>query len=135
MQTPTSILVVDTDAQSRAAVVSLLRDHGYAADEAHNGVDGILQARARPPALVILDPWPFVAAAAQLLVRIHELEPRVGVLVLTTVDRPASRLQPQGVRALRYLEKPCSAERLLAEVRQLLETSPGIDVAASGEAR
>jgi DNA-binding response OmpR family regulator len=114
------LLVVDPDHGCRTSLAALLRDCGYPVAEARDEVEGIRVARECSPALVILDPWPFVSAAAQMLERIQGLRPGTEVLVLTSETRASMRRLARLSGAALVLEKPCSPADLLAEVNRLL---------------
>ncbi len=49
------VLVVDDEAPMRSVLRTLLVSHGYVVTEAENGHDGIAQAAARNPDIVLLD--------------------------------------------------------------------------------
>lgn len=117
------VLIVDPDDGSRTSLASLLRDCGLSVYEAPTGIEGAELARQRVPALVIVDPWPFVPAEAQMVERIRGEHPETQVLVLTTSLRPLLRLKSR-LPGIRCLEKPCSPASLLAEVERLLDRTP-----------
>ncbi len=49
------VLVIEDDRGIREAVVDLLAGEGYEVAEAANGVEGLREARARRPSLIVLD--------------------------------------------------------------------------------
>jgi len=52
---PTSVLVVDDDANIRRMMIAALRRDGYAFSEAANGKEALDIMRAQPPSVVVLD--------------------------------------------------------------------------------
>ena len=49
------VLVIEDDRAIREAVAEVLSMEGYVVTEAGNGVEGLREARARPPSLIVLD--------------------------------------------------------------------------------
>src|SRR5438552_653318 len=53
--TGNTVLIVDDDSSTRAAIATILADAGYATREADSGADALRAARSEAPALVLLD--------------------------------------------------------------------------------
>lgn len=49
------VLVIEDDEAIREAVAEVLAAEGYEVTEAANGLEGLHEARARPPSLIVLD--------------------------------------------------------------------------------
>ena len=120
MESTPPLLVVDADDGSRTSLAALLRECGYPVLEARNGVEGLQVSRGHAPALVIVDPWPFVSAAAQMVERIQDDRPGTEVLMLTSEPFRVRRSRSRFEGIARCLDKPCSADELLAEVVRLV---------------
>jgi DNA-binding response OmpR family regulator len=118
-----SILLVDADDGARGSLAELLRECGYGVKEARTGAEGLQLARADVPALLIVDPWPSVSAAAQLIGQVKRFErgSRVPVLILSSVARPYFRSGSPLSPPPRFLSKPIPAYELLTEIGNLLE--------------
>ena len=114
------VLVVDDDEDSRLICRELLTHHGYRVVEADNGIDGIAQAKALRPDLVIVDlhlpKRDGIEVVRELLADDGQSPP----ILLYTADviRSREHLQADGVAGL--LIKPCSTHRVLQEVQRLI---------------
>lgn len=130
------ILAIDDDPLTLHIVERVLSKHGYEVFTALNGHDGLAQARALKPDLVILDIMMPGLDGFQVCRRLRE-DPEtavITVLMLTArgaIDQPASdpvdfaqrvRDQLQGYRAgaSDFLSKPVKAAVLVERVRSLL---------------
>lgn len=122
MQHPPELLLVDADDGSRAALAALLRGCGFAVAEARNGAEGLQVAHESDPAVVILDPWPFVSAAVRMVERLRESRPGTQVLVLTSRTEGGRNARARFATA-RCLERPCPEAEILFEVARLLDAS------------
>ncbi len=116
------ILVVDDNADIREYVASLLRD-SYVVQTAVDGVDGLAQARALPPDLVLTDVMMPRMDGFELLAALQADPTTVGVPVLMLSARAGEEGTLQGLDAGAddYLVKPFTARELLARVRSNLE--------------
>lgn len=120
MRRPT-ILIVDSYHGSRRALGDLLRESGYPVFEAPNGVDGLRLAREIVPALVLVALWPFFSSSVQMVERLRESPrtERTDVLVLTSAVSTQHRNRALAAGCAGFLEKPCDADGVLAEVRRI----------------
>ena len=123
---PPTLLVVDSDHGSRRALGDLLRECGYSVFEAPNGVDGLRLAREVAPALVIADLWPFFSASVQMVEQLRDggRPDRTDVLVLTSAASTHHRNRAVEAGCAGFLEKPCRADEVLAEVRRSISPAP-----------
>jgi two-component system, chemotaxis family, chemotaxis protein CheY len=117
-----TVLVVDDDADIRAAVREVLEDAGYAVIVAEDGQQAFEYLAHRPaPDCVVLDLWMPVMdgwslASEVLMGRL----PTVPILVVTAANAQFAYPVPP-----RYvLRKPFNPERLLHLVAELVETQP-----------
>ena len=121
MQPQKCVLVVDDDEDSRLICRELLTYHGYLVAEADNGADGIDQARAISPDLVIVDLRLPERNGIDVVRALRAADaPQRPQVVIYTADILASRLclETEGVAGL--LIKPCPTTRILQEVERLI---------------
>jgi DNA-binding response OmpR family regulator len=119
-----SLLIVDSYQGSRRALGDFLRDCGYEVHEAHNGMEGLRLVNEVKPALVIVDLWPFFSASVHMVERLRRGargEP-IEVLVLTSAVSSQHKGRALAAGCAGFLEKPCPAEEVLAEVRRILDS-------------
>jgi DNA-binding response OmpR family regulator len=114
------ILVVDDDSHMREAIRLTLEDEGFEVETASDGKQALRRARARPPALVVLDlQLPAVdgaAVAVQLEAVLGDLPP---ILLITADDR--GEVKARRIGAYACLRKPFNLDDLLALIRHGLE--------------
>jgi signal transduction histidine kinase len=116
------ILVVDDDADGRAACAAVLERSGYRVREAADGRACLDAARERPPRLVVLDVTMPGIDGLETLRRLRAAGHDTPVILLT-----GSRLDAQSIGvglelgAEEYLPKPVRPEELTARVRALLK--------------
>jgi signal transduction histidine kinase len=116
---PTSVLVVEDDADIREALSGLLTEEGYSVNVCANGLDALTYLRAGRPADVIvldlmmpvMDGWQFRV----LQKRDPELAP-IPVLALSADGTPKAA----AIDAAAYLKKPVSYEALLNALERTL---------------
>jgi DNA-binding NarL/FixJ family response regulator len=122
-----SALVVDPDAEARAAVRDLLVRIGLPVLEVADGETALAAAEAAPPQLVILEVrLPGLGGYETC----RELRERFGdqvVIVFVSGDRtePSDRTAGLLLGADDYLAKPLHADELLARIRSLLRRRAG----------
>jgi len=112
------LLVVDLEPASRSALADLLRDCGYVVREA-GSPDDLPGDGELLPALVILDPGPFVAAA---LGAVRAMAARPGapaVLVLSATSGDDGALTG-AAGCVECLAKPCSPADLIGAVQRIV---------------
>jgi two-component system phosphate regulon response regulator PhoB len=116
------ILIIEDD----AALVELLRYNlaraDFAVDAAGDGAEGLLKARERPPALIVLD-WmlPQVSGIEVCRHLRRDAATRaIPILMLTAKGEVADRVRGLEAGADDYLAKPFSPNELVARVRAVL---------------
>jgi DNA-binding NtrC family response regulator len=117
---PPKILVADDDDDMRRVLRGLLEPFGEVV-EARDGAQALRLLRASPLRLMLLDVVMPELGGIEVLQAAREIAPAVPVLMLTgEADVAMAKLALEcGARA--YITKPFDIDRLLAEVRRLLE--------------
>jgi PAS domain S-box-containing protein len=119
-----TILVVDDDPASRSMLVRIVRDAGWNAVEAENGLEALTRLEEVQPALILLDLVMPEMDGFALAARLRE-DPqwsRVPVIVVTGKDLTAedrARLNGYVARVLR--KQDVGSEGLVAELRALIK--------------
>ena len=116
------ILVVDDELPSREMIAATLQTHGYEALLAKDGLDALDLFRLNQQRidLVVTDMAMPVMDGATLIRALRATKPGIRLLALTgMVDYPWG-VQPTGSADVQLLEKPCTAEDLLAKVHRAL---------------
>ena len=120
-----TILIVDHDRESRAALAGLLARAGFSPFEAGSGEEALAAARATEPALVLLEvALPDVGGYEVCRALRDEFGSELPIVFVSgerreSVDRAAGIL----IGADDYIVKPFDPQELLARVRRLLERS------------
>ena len=121
------VLVIDDDPIYVKTTKVILEAHGYLVDSAPDGVQGLTKIIEGKPDLVLLDvmmDWPLegVNVSREMMER-PELQ-RIPIIMITSIRsseyRGAFPLD-EYLHIDSWLDKPCSAEKLLAEVKKTLE--------------
>ncbi|HKY63183.1 MAG TPA: response regulator [bacterium] len=110
------ILVVDDEAAIRKFLKVSLEAQGFKVEEAVNGNEGITQAIAVRPDLIILDLGLPDMEGFEVLSRLREWS-KVPVIVLTVRDAEEDKVRALDGGADDYLTKPFSVPELLARIR------------------
>ncbi|MEU7054963.1 response regulator transcription factor [Streptomyces sp. NPDC046197] len=125
------ILVVEDDAEVRAALEDGLAVEGYEVRCAADGLAALSETAARQPDVIVTDVMMPVLDGLALCRRLRALGDRTPILVLTALDAVSERVDGLDAGADDYLVKPFALDELTARVRALLRrTSP--DPAESG---
>jgi len=114
------ILIVDGDAQLRAALTAALTQDGHEVEVASSGASGIALARASSPSIVILEYVLPDMNGADLCRQLHEVASvRPLLLVLTTALSEEDRVAAFEAGCDDYVTKPHSMRELLLRVRAI----------------
>ena len=117
---PTTLLVVDDEAQIRKFLRVSLTAHGYAVSEARTGAEALAEAaREPPPALMILDLGLPDIDGQEVLTRLRGWSD-MPVLVLSVRAGEREKVSALDHGADDYVTKPFGVAELLARVRVLL---------------
>ena len=117
-----TILLVEDNPDVRAYVKTHLARH-YHLDEAADGVEGLEQARRRPPDLIISDVM-MPRMDGYALCRTIKTDPdlnHIPVILLTAKAGEESKVEGLETGADDYIYKPFSADELLARAENLIE--------------
>ena len=114
------LLVVEDNEKVASLVERGLREEGYAADVAHDGMDGIFKARVYDYDLLILDIMLPGKNGYEIVRDLRAEERSVPVLMLTARDATEDVVQGLDAGADDYLTKPFSLDELMARVRALV---------------
>ena len=86
---PKTVLVADDNEKNRKLLRDVLQHRGYRTVEAETGEEGIELARARHPALVLMDIQLPGINGIEALRRLVELQPEIRGLIMTDWSRAA----------------------------------------------
>ncbi len=109
-----SILVVEDDVRALDALTDLLEASGYTVQRAQNGREALVQARDRPPAMILLDLSMPVMDGWEFM-RQQRLEPEIANIPVVVITALVSAI-PAGAKAL--VTKPINVNRLMSLVEK-----------------
>ena len=113
------VLVVEDEKKLARLIARVLREEGYAPEEAYDGRDGLSRALSEDFDLLVLD-WMLPDRSGTQIVRaLRAAEIGVPVLMLTARDQIEDRVEGLDAGADDYLPKPFAFPELLARVRAL----------------
>ena len=121
---PSTILVIDDEAQIRKFLRISLAAQGYRVLEAGNGSEGLAQAALAKPDLVVLDLGLPDLDGKQVLLQLREWS-QVPVLVLSVRASEGEKVLALDGGANDYVTKPFAIQEFLARVRVLLRQAAG----------
>jgi DNA-binding NtrC family response regulator len=117
------ILIIDDEQEIRESLEQLLRLEGYQADSASTGEEGLKRIEGGVFDLVLLDINLPDRDGLDLLKSIKRDSPEVGVIMITAYDSSQMAFQASKQGAESYVTKPWDNDKLLLEVRNLLDKS------------
>jgi len=119
----TMIMIVDDDANIRAALKYRFEKENFTVRLAKNGVDALVQIGREPPDLVILDLMMPEMNGLKLLSHLRENPQTVStpVIVLTALGRTPFYEKTRELGAAGLVTKPFSPRHLVQEVKRVLE--------------
>lgn len=120
MTPPAKILVVDDDADVRAAFRRALAHANFEVVECENGREALEREPLEQPVLILLDVDMPELGGRETLAELRRRGCTRPVLIVTHVDDEASRVLGLELGADDYIGKPCSAAELVARVRAVL---------------
>jgi two-component system chemotaxis response regulator CheY len=114
-------LVIDDSRAMRLILKRMLRELGFAVDEAANGREGLNQLTVTPPRLVLLD-WNMPEMSGIEFLQAMRQPPYAStakVLMVTTESEVAQVIRALGAGADEYLMKPFTKEAVLDKLHLL----------------
>ncbi|SPE29448.1 fused response regulator of ato opeon, in two-component system with AtoS: response regulator; sigma54 interaction protein [Acidobacteriia bacterium SbA2] len=118
-----SVLIIDDEQEIRESILELLRMEGYSADAAPTAEEGLKKVEGGVFDLVLLDINLPDRNGLELLKVIKHEAPEVGVIMITAYDSSQMAFQASREGAESYITKPWDNDKLLLEVRNLLDKS------------
>jgi two-component system, OmpR family, response regulator len=118
------ILVVEDEPELLSVIARVLREDGYAVDEAADGEDGLYKATAWDYDAIVLDLMLPKVDGFSVLARLRRKR-KTPVLILTARDAVKDRVRGLDVGADDYLVKPFDISELKARLRALIRRSAG----------
>ncbi|MEL7539132.1 MAG: response regulator transcription factor [Pseudomonadota bacterium] len=119
------LLVVEDDADLRAALADELRGAGFALELAADGEEGLYFAEEYPIDLAVIDLGLPKLPGIDIIRRIRESGKTYPILILTARDRWQDKVDGLSAGADDYVAKPFHVEELLARINALLRRSGG----------
>ena len=116
-----TLLVVDDQKNLRATTALLLRNQGYAVDEAENGADALTRFSTTSYDLVLSDLRMDPVDGLELLRRIQELPHPAQVILMTGYGTIDSAVEAMRIGAADYLTKPFKPDELVIRIARALE--------------
>ncbi len=114
------VLVIEDEQRLAHYLQKGLEEHGFAADVAPNGEEGLFSAHVNEYDVIILDLLLPQKDGMTVLRELRQEGNRAPVLILTARDAVADKVEGLNAGADDYLTKPFSFSELLARVRALL---------------
>jgi CheY-like chemotaxis protein len=132
---PRTILTIDSDPHDRSVLVGHLRNLGYNVLAADDGDQGIQQAAAQRPDLVIVDLRLTDVDGYAVCQELHDRPEtrRIPIIVLSAMSRPDIVCTPPGALCRYIVRKPCDLDALAALVQSALAESYAAAVASSSK--
>ena len=118
------ILVVEDEPDLLRSLSNILREEGYAVDEAEDGESGLRRALMNSYDAVILDVMLPGISGFEVLERLR-VRKKTPVLLLTARNETSDRVRGLDSGADDYLPKPYDLPELLARIRALIRRSAG----------
>lgn len=119
------VLVVEDEPDLLRTIAQVLREDGYAVDEAADGEDGLYKARSWDYDAIVLDLLMPKLTGWQVLVQLRKTH-KTPVLILTARDGVNDRVRGLDGGADDYLPKPFHLAELKARLRAIIRRSVGL---------
>jgi DNA-binding NtrC family response regulator len=121
VSSPRRILVVDDEANARAALAELLRDEGFEVETAAHGFEALDKAGEVSPHVVISDLQMPGMHGSDLVARLLQVADPPSVIVMTAYGETAVAVEAMRAGARDYLTKPIQFDELLVVLGKVLE--------------
>src|SRR5437588_1313496 len=119
----TRVLIVDDEPQIVRGLTIVLRDAGYAVDDASTKAGALGALSTRPPEAVVLDLVLPDGDGVSVVKEVRQWS-RLPILVLSAVGDEREKVRALDAGADDYVTKPFGTEELLARLRAVLRRSP-----------
>lgn len=113
------MLVVDDEPQLADLIARHLRREGYAVDAVGDGIAALITARERAFQLAVVDVNLPGMSGFELVGRLREHDPEIGIVMLTARDALGDRVRGLDAGADDYLVKPFEFPELFARLRSV----------------
>ena len=114
------ILIIDDDNQLRKSFEKLLTEEGYTVRGAASGETGLKVIQEQTPDLVILDMKLPGMNGLETFKRIHEIEPKLQVIMMTAFGTTETAIEATKMGAFDYILKPFDIPDMLNIIQQAL---------------
>lgn len=118
-----SILIIDDDDQLRNSFKKLLAEEGYKVESAASGEAGLNIVKNESLDLVILDIRLPGMNGIETFKRIHEIEPKLPVIIMTAYGTTETAIETTKLGAFDYILKPFDIPDMLELIRLALNAS------------
>ena len=114
-----TVLLIEDEPEIRRFLRTTLPEHGFKFSEAVTGQDGLAQAKARNPDLILLDLGLPDLEGTEVIKRLREWTP-TPIIVLSARDQEQVKVAALDLGADDYVTKPFGVNELLARMRATL---------------
>jgi len=114
------VLVIDDEESLRDLLQLALREGGYAAETARDGLDGLEQLKSKKFDLVLLDVWMPRMNGLQMLTELQQLPAPPRVIMMTADHTPETLLHTIRESAYQYIGKPFTLESMMELVGKVI---------------
>jgi two-component system, OmpR family, KDP operon response regulator KdpE len=114
-----TVLLIEDEAEIRRFLRTSLPAHGYRLYEATTGADGLTQAKARNPDIILLDLGLPDVDGTEVIRQVREWA-TIPILVLSARDQEQAKVAALDLGADDYVTKPFGIDELLARMRAAL---------------
>ena len=129
-QHPAKILVADDDRTTRFAIVSMLKNAGYAVTAVEDGAEALRNIQQISFDLAFLDIWMPKLTGLEVLARVRAGESHPKIVIMTSDSTPETLLRAVREQAYEYLTKPFPPKEAVEVARRALQSdaSPPIEI-------
>jgi DNA-binding response OmpR family regulator len=120
---PYKILIIEDDDNVAKMLTARLADVGYESKISSDATLGVQQALNWLPQLIVLDLLLPAGGGLSVLKRLRDSDKTraIPIVILTAVDNQAYRQETSNLGAAAYFTKPYDANKLLEQIRVLIE--------------
>jgi CheY-like chemotaxis protein len=129
-QPSAKILVADDDRTTRFAIVSMLKNAGYAVTAVEDGAEALRNIQQNSFDLAFLDIWMPKLTGLEVLARVCAGESHPKIVIMTSDSTPETLLRAVREQAYEYLTKPFPPKEAVELARRALQSdaSPPIEI-------